>query len=283
MLKVNNIELSVSGSKILNNISFEIQKNKTVALLGPNGAGKSTLIDIITENLFPQSGYVEVNGKKFGESKKDIGILYEVSPLFETLKVKEVVNYISLFHSAKKAYISELINVLDIKQHENKLIRVLSKGEKRKVAVLLTIMHSPKLIILDEPTSGLDPFLRDICWKLFKDENRTIFFSTHIWEEASKYADGIIFFKNGTIYGFDKTSLFLSDKYIKAKEKIVVNADNGILNIIGDQYYFKDGDQYTFFPDPENFELTARKIKSYCNTYSVLPIDLKDIYNKLTN
>ncbi len=283
MLKINHVTFSNNGIKILNNVTLEIAKGECVALLGPNGSGKSTLIDIITGSLNPDEGEVKIWNKAFKKVKKDIGILYEYSPLFNFYKTKELLIYICSIYNIKYSQTSYLRDQLGIDAYENKLIKLLSKGEVRKVAILLTLLHNPSFIILDEATSGLDPFIRDRCWELFKLNNRTVFFSTHNWEEANKNADKIVFFSKGEILKVDSTEAFLSKKYIKTENKIVLHKskDVDLLPFIQNFEYYENDNDYFVFPNDTDTFMTKNETK--ISNFSILPIELKDVYFYLLN
>jgi len=221
MIKIENLFYKEKENFILKGINIAVEENECFALLGPNGAGKTTLIEIIVSILKPTEGKVEFFGKRFEEIKEKVGVVFENPPLFYYAKVKEIINYLINIYSLKKDKIDnvkELMKILELEKIGNREIRKLSKGEKKKLSILIALMNDPEILILDEPTSGLDPFVRKKLWELIKSKERTIIFSTHIWEEAKEYADKIAFINEGEILGIGSPSDFISSKFIKLED-----------------------------------------------------------------
>lgn len=278
MLKISNLFYSSENKPILNDISLTIHEGECVALLGPNGAGKSTLVDAITGAIKPSKGNVLVSNKEFSNVKRDVGVLFEYPPLFYYSKVKEIIYYVSTIYGIPYNEIIALEKILGIDQIRSSNIRSLSKGERKKLGILLSLLHNPKLLILDEPTSDMDPFFRDDVWKLFKKNNRTIFFTSHLWEEAEKYSDRIVFIDGGEVLSIDTPSSFLSDKYIRGAKKIVIAKHNNdkLLSILADIPFVEDDDNIYLFT--LNIEKFTEEHKTYLNNYSITSKDLKDIF-----
>jgi ABC-type multidrug transport system ATPase subunit len=218
MIKIENLYYKEKDFLILKGININILEKECFAILGPNGAGKTTLIEIIISILKPTSGKVEFFGKRFEEIKEKVGVVFEDPPLFYYAKVNEMIDYLITIYSLKKHKIEELIKHLELEKIKNREIRKLSKGEKKKVSILIALMNDPEILILDEPTSGLDPFVREKLWKLFKSQERTIIFSTHIWDEAKNYANKIAFINNGEIIGIGSPSDFISEKFLRLED-----------------------------------------------------------------
>jgi ABC-2 type transport system ATP-binding protein len=278
MLIIDNVSYKIKGKQILKDISLELKEGERLALLGPNGAGKSSLIDIITGAIKPEKGDVKIMSGSFQKAKDQVGVLYEYVPLFFYSKVKEIIAYVCSVYDVKKSSLHEIIKVLEIDKIEDKLVKVLSKGERKKVGVLMTILHDPKLIILDEPTSDLDPFMRDEVWNFFLQEKRTVFFTTHLWEEAEKKAQKIAFIFKGQIIAVDSPDGFLSDRYLKNKKKIVLTGSNNYEETIKDVNYIRNKEELFIYPDNIDSFLNNHNLSNY----SIADIDLKDVFLHLT-
>ncbi|NVO10662.1 MAG: ABC transporter ATP-binding protein [Bacteroidales bacterium] len=282
MIKIQNVSYRVKDKDILKNINLEILPNERLALLGHNGSGKSTLIDIITNAIKQTEGKVEILNSSFRNVKGRVGVLYEYPPLFPYFKVKEFIAYICLIHGVKLQEISLIIQNLSIDKINNSLINVLSKGERKKLGILLMMIHNPEFIILDEPTAEIDPFTRDIAWNLFTNEKRTIFFTTHQWEEAQVYADKIAFISEGKILAIDLKDAFLSNKYINGDKKIIISKKNQHVKFDeGEEYFrYEDDEQIHVFPKDMNAYL--QKIGSNTN-FSVMDKSIKDVFLFIEN
>lgn len=282
MIKIQNISYRVKGKEILKNINLEILPNECLALLGQNGSGKSTLIDIITCAIKQTEGKVEILNNSFNNVKERVGVLYEYPPLFPYFKVKELISYICLIHGVKQQKIASIIQNLGIYKINDSLINVLSKGERKKLGILLMMIHNPEFIILDEPTAEIDPFTRDSVWNLFTNEKRTIFFTTHQWEEAQAYADKVVFLSEGSIIAIDFKGAFLSDKYIKGDRKIILNKkyENLVFDRQEENFRYEDDDQIHIFP--KDLDAYLQKIGTNTN-FSIMDKSIKDVFLYLEN
>lgn len=260
--------------EILKNINLTIKENECFGILGPNGAGKTTLMEIIVSLIKPKEGEIKFFGKDFESIKDKVGVLFENPPLFYYAKVNEIIDYLSCIYRVKKDKIEEIIEKLEMKEIYKREIRKLSKGEKKKVGLLISLINNPLILILDEPTSGMDPFMREKIWEMVKKEKRIIIFSTHIWEEAEKYADRILLLDKGRVIGIDSPTNFLSEKYINFKNKIVLNYSKEVEDFIKGEFYIKKEEEIYVYP--LNFEDFTKKIKDF--EYNVKKINLEDVF-----
>jgi len=279
VIYLDKINLSYQKEHILKNVSFQLDKGEIVALLGPNGVGKSTLIDVITKAIKPDSGEAKVFETDYMKVKGKVGVLFDSPPLFPLLKVKEIINYFCTIYGV--SYPENLVKRLGIDTFESKLFGVLSKGQKKKTGIVLTTMHQPELLILDEPTSELDPFMRAEAWKIFKDHQRSILFTTHIWSEAKQYADKIAFIYDGRIVGVDTPQNFTTKKYINAERKLVLPKKKKLAAEVENYLHYELDENYHLFP--ENIQDFFDNLSIPISNYSILDIELEDIYHFLTN
>jgi ABC-2 type transport system ATP-binding protein len=194
-----------SDKKAVDEVSFDVYPGEFFAFLGPNGAGKTTTISILTTTLAKTSGVVRIAGydmdKHQKEIRQSIGIVFQNPSLDADLTAEENIRYhVSLygiyqyrpsFRMMPKEYqdrIMELAKVLGMDQDVFKQVKTFSGGMKRKLEIIRSLMHKPKVLFLDEPTQGLDAVSRRSLWqylrKVHKDENMTIFLTTHYIEEA---------------------------------------------------------------------------------------------------
>lgn len=238
ILKVNNISKKVKHVEILENVSFEIPKGSVFAFLGPNGAGKSTLINILVELIKPSSGeiVIENNHLDYKKNYSQIGIVFQDNTLDDDLTVYDnLVIRGSLYKIDKNRLhhnINKVIELLDMKGFIHKQYRQCSGGQKRIAMIARAIITEPSILILDEPTTALDPKIRRIVWnvilKLNKEQNMTIFFSSHYLEEAY-YANYICILNKGKILFEGKTEKLLSQNGLK---KLVIKEKQHSFEII---------------------------------------------------
>ena len=198
-LEAQNIDKSFTGFLALDNVTLNVPKGSVYGLLGPNGAGKTTLLRIINRILFPDTGYVKLNGKDINETSAElIGYLPEERGLYKKMKVGEHALYLARLKGlSRKEALSKLkywFDKFEISEWWNNRIEELSKGMAQKVQFITTVLHDPELLILDEPFSGLDPVnanrLKQEVLK-FKDNGKTIILSTHDMASVEELCDNI--------------------------------------------------------------------------------------------
>lgn len=213
----------------LNNISFTFKKGYIMGLIGPNGAGKSTLIRCLMDLMRIDRGEIRLFGTTHAENTKEIkqriGFVYDESHFYEDLTLEKNKRIIAPFYRNwdDEAFYHHIDKFsLPLK----KKVKELSKGMKMKFAIAIAISHHPELIILDEPTAGLDPVFRrellDILLEIIQDENKSIFFSTHITTDLEQVADYITFINNGElVFSKEKDEIFEEYQLVKGPSEDV--------------------------------------------------------------
>ena len=225
MLEINNIKKYYGSFIALNNISLKLKASELVVLLGPNGAGKSTLFSLITGLARADRGECFINGNNIASQStgalKNLGVVFQQPTIDLELTVKENLLFHARLHGLRTSNISRTIEK-ELKENGlekkiNKKVRTLSGGERRKVELIRSLLHAPKMLVLDEPTVGLDPGSRaDLLKKILhlkKTKNLSVLWTTHLVDEAEK-ADKIIILNKGRIkaIGSNKDILNLSKK-----------------------------------------------------------------------
>ena len=205
ILEIKNLTKYYKDVCAVKNLSIELKEGEIFGFIGPNGAGKSTTIRAIMNLINKTSGEVYFQGTLLTKDnikiKEDIGYLPSEVNLYEELTVKEMFDYHASFYKkdlSKRR--KELVKKLNI--DESKKIEDLSLGNKKKVSIVLALMHEPKLLILDEPTSGLDPIMQQVFYDILQEEKEkttTIFYSTHILNEIAKICDRVGIIKDGKL------------------------------------------------------------------------------------
>ena len=203
----------------VNNISFDVQPGEFFAFLGPNGAGKTTTISILTTTLSKTSGDITIAGYNLNNQTKDIrqnvGIVFQNPSLDLYLTAEENIRFhVSLYGDYQykptyhlmpqeyKTQVTQLADFLGIGEDLFKPLKTFSGGMKRKLEIIRSLMHKPKILFLDEPTQGLDAVSRRDLWgylrKVSKEQKTTIFLTTHYIEEA-EFADRVCIVNHGKI------------------------------------------------------------------------------------
>ena len=209
-LEVKNIIKKFENNLAVNNISFVIEKNKTLGLLGPNGCGKTTSIGMMLGLITPTSGQIFIDHSIF-DSKNKIEMLSNMnfaSPYIELPKKLTVIQnleiYARLYGVLKiKDRIEEMIEDLNLKKFINKKTGELSSGQKNRVSLAKSLINKPKLLFLDEPTASLDPdvgdFVREYLEKYKKNNELTILLASHNMKEVERLCNNIVMMKKGEI------------------------------------------------------------------------------------
>lgn len=213
LIEVKNLSKTYGNIKAIKDLSFTVNKGEILGFLGPNGAGKSTTMKIITGYISPSKGTVLVGGFDIMdddlEVKKRIGYLPENPPLYNDMTVKTYLKFVAEIKGIHKSNIdgrvNETLEMLNLEDVGNRIIKNLSKGYKQRVGLAQAILGDPDVLILDEPTIGLDPSqiieIRSLIKKL--SEDRTIILSTHILPEVSQLCDRVIIINKGEIAAID--------------------------------------------------------------------------------
>lgn len=206
ILNIKNLSKSFGKKKVLEDLNLVLEKGKVYGLLGINGEGKTTLIRMIMGVIPPDNGEIFFKNKKINfrddSYKKEIGFIAEESIFYSWMSIKELLNFNASFYptwNTKKvnAYLERFS--LDKKTK----IRLLSRGMKLKLGLIVTLASEPEFLILDDPTSGLDvptrhDFLKEIIREL-SEAGTTILFSTHIVHEIEGIIDNVGILKYGRL------------------------------------------------------------------------------------
>ena len=202
-IQVNNLTKSFSGRKVINDLSFEVNKGEVFALLGHNGAGKSTTIDLILGLKCPDEGNATILGMDAAKHRKKVfekvGVQLQHTEYQNMMTVEEAcMEYASLYQ--KPSDYKALLHSFGLSDLKKSYINKLSGGEKQKLSVVLALIGNPEIVFLDELTTGLDVAARREVWrtlKHLKEKGLTIFLTTHYMEEAEALCDRVCLIKSG--------------------------------------------------------------------------------------
>ena len=209
MIEINNLTMKYKNGKGVEDINITVDNGEVKGLLGPNGAGKSTTMRSLMGFLNSSEGSLFVEGidtiENPVEAKEIIGYLPGDPQLPQNLNAKSLFKLGADMRGQSTDYAMELAEKFELEVGQS--IKELSKGNRQKVAIILSVLHKPKALILDEPTSGLDPFHQRSFFEIvkeFSNNGASILLSSHIISEVEKVADSMAVLRNG-VKVYDET------------------------------------------------------------------------------
>ncbi len=223
IIEIKNLSKSFGDVKAVQDLSFHVNRGELFAFLGVNGAGKSTTISIMCGQAVKDSGNIVICGHNIdsgvGDISRKLGVVFQNSVLDQMLTVEENLKSRAALYGITggefKTRMKELSKLLDFDDLLKRTVGKLSGGQRRRIDIARALLHRPEILILDEPTTGLDPQTRRLLWNvvmdLRKNENLTVFLTTHYMEEAAD-ADYVIILDSGKISA-EGTPLDLKNKY----------------------------------------------------------------------
>ena len=227
MLEIKNLKKSFKRKEVLRGVNFSVNPGEIVCLLGNNGAGKTTLINCILKMIKPDSGIIELDGKNIFDYKNrayfsQVGALLETSSnIYDYLTGMQNIEYFAGLmnldtSSLKKA--DRYIDEFKLRSAIHNPAGDYSRGMQQKLALIIALMASPKLLLLDEPTLGLDIESKlsviDILNNVVKEEQMSVILTTHQMEVVQKLNSRILILKNGMVSGFDLADFEQEEKDI---------------------------------------------------------------------
>ena len=211
IIEVKNLVKKFGDLTAVNGISFDVARGEIFAFLGPNGAGKTTTIKMLTTLLAPTSGEIFLDGKNpvrdEAAARRSFGIVFQDPSLDDELTALENMEFHAVLYKVPKDVrgkrIEELMRFVELWDRRNDLVKAFSGGMKRRLEIARGLLHHPKILFLDEPTTGLDPQTRNHVWSYIQNLNReeqiTVFFTTHYIEEADRSATRVAVMDHGAI------------------------------------------------------------------------------------
>ncbi len=211
MIELKNINKTFGEDvRAASNLNLTINDGEIFGFLGPNGAGKTTTIKMITGILSPDSGSIKVNGVDIAEKpievKKQIGFVPDTPNIFLRLKGIEYLNFMADIYDVpveiRNQRVKELSERFEMADVLSNKIQSYSHGMRQKIIIMGVLIHNPPVWILDEPMTGLDPrssFLLKEMMREHADNNKTVFFSTHVLDVAEKICDRVAIINKGKI------------------------------------------------------------------------------------
>jgi ABC-2 type transport system ATP-binding protein len=207
IIEVEGVHKSFKTVHAVRGIDLRIKKGQFVAILGPNGAGKTTLVEMIEGIQKPDKGEIRILGKKWSGNEDDlhnsIGLSLQETQYIDKLTVYETLRLFASFYKLDDKRANEVVELVGLEEKRKSWVVNLSGGQRQRLALGISLLNKPKILLLDEPTTGLDPNARREIWailfKLKKQLETSMILTTHYMEEAEQLCDYIIIIDNGQI------------------------------------------------------------------------------------
>lgn len=207
VIEVKNVWKSFKTVQAVKGISLNIPKGQFVALLGPNGAGKTTMVEMIEGIQKPDKGEIMIMGKKWRGNEDQLhrilGISLQETRFIDKLRVTETLRLFASFFSCGTRRVDEIIGIVGLQEKRRSYVVNLSGGQRQRLALGISLINKPAILLLDEPTTGLDPNARreiwEILFRLKQEASTSMILTTHYMEEAENLCDYIIIMDQGII------------------------------------------------------------------------------------
>lgn len=214
-------------------VSLQVKEGELFGLLGPNGAGKTTTVNILCGLIKPTSGNAMVGGydvqKENTKVKELIGVCPQETAIYPYLTGAENVelfgNLYTLDKNTLRVRQKMLFEKMGLTQDAKRRVEKYSGGMKRRLSLIMALIHDPQIIFLDEPTIGMDPQSRRAVWDFMvelKKESKTIFLTTHYMEEAEALCDRVGIIDRGKLIALDSPKELISKNNVRNLEEIFI-------------------------------------------------------------
>jgi len=283
---------SKEAVEALRSVSISIGKGELFTLLGPNGAGKTTFLRIISTQLMPTSGEVQVFGynvvDEANEVRKHIAVVPQDVATYANFTPWEYAYYFTLLRgfskSKAKEAASKALKAVELWELRNRTCATLSGGEKKRAIIASALASDADLLMLDEPTSGLDAVARRSVWGVLREmveQGKTILLTTHIMEEAEMVSDKLAIVHKGSVVA--KGTPEQVKGLAKERFRVVVEGDLEKLGLAANgNHVAKFGSKNIVYVEDEDeaLELVKKSLKNGLKAETAA-ITLEDVFVKL--
>ena len=232
-IKINELTKKYEDTVAVDNLTLQVEKGELFGLLGPNGAGKTTTISILCGLVKPTSGTAKIYGydiqKDTQKVKELIGVCIQETAIYPYLSGKENLELFGKLYNMNKKAIKERSNMLlekmGLQDDAKRVTAKYSGGMKRRLSLLLALIHDPQIAFLDEPTVAMDPQSRHAVWDFIKEQKtngKTIVLTTHYMEEAEELCDRVGIIDHGKLIALGTPKELIAKNNVKNFEEVFI-------------------------------------------------------------
>jgi ABC-2 type transport system ATP-binding protein len=217
-ISVRDLTSGYYGKKVIDGISFLVDRPGIFVVLGPNGAGKTTLFRTLAGILRPYSGKVEINGmlSESQSAREQLDYLTHIDGIPDGMRVIDALRFYANVERGTEEDVTGVIKLLELEELKLKYFSQLSQGQRKRVSVSRIFLRQKSIYLLDEPTSNLDPKvakeIRELVLGLSK--NKIVLYSSHNLYEAREIGNEVLAINNGKLAMFGKIDDIKTQKYV---------------------------------------------------------------------
>ncbi|MCY7161510.1 ABC transporter ATP-binding protein [Streptococcus lutetiensis] len=277
LIRTKDLIKTFGDKTVIDHLNLEVEEGKLLAYIGTNGAGKSITMKMLTGLLKPTSGEIEL------AADLKIGMVFQESVLDEELSVLDnLKSRQALYRKQDKAWLEKLIRLTGLQDFLNQTYGTLSGGQRRRVDIIRALLNKPNLLFLDEPTTGLDIQTRRAIWEILRrlqrEENLTIFLTTHYLEEAEN-ADMTYIIDHGKVLA-KGSAKELKERY--SKPYLLIEMDNITAFSDIDYKLLENGQLKMFVDDSANALAILSDKRDVISDFDYMKANINDVFLSIT-
>ncbi|MBT0898758.1 ABC transporter ATP-binding protein [Streptococcus lutetiensis] len=277
LIRTKDLIKTFGDKTVIDHLNLEVEEGKLLAYIGTNGAGKSITMKMLTGLLKPTSGEIEL------AADLKIGMVFQESVLDEELSVLDnLKSRQALYRKQDKAWLEKLIQLTGLQDFLNQTYGTLSGGQRRRVDIIRALLNKPNLLFLDEPTTGLDIQTRRAIWEILRrlqrEENLTIFLTTHYLEEAEN-ADMTYIIDHGKVLA-KGSAKELKERY--SKPYLLIETDNITAFSDIDYKLLENGQLKMFVDDSANALAILSDKRDVISDFDYMKANINDVFLSIT-
>ena len=277
LIRTKDLIKTFGDKTVIDHLNLEVEEGKLLAYIGTNGAGKSITMKMLTGLLKPTSGEIEL------AADLKIGMVFQESVLDEELSVLDnLKSRQALYRKQDKAWLEKLIRLTGLQDFLNQTYGTLSGGQRRRVDIIRALLNKPNVLFLDEPTTGLDIQTRRAIWEILRrlqrEENLTIFLTTHYLEEAEN-ADMTYIIDHGKVLA-KGSAKELKERY--SKPYLLIETDNITAFSDIDYKLLENGQLKMFVDDSANALAILSDKRDVISDFDYMKANINDVFLSIT-